>query len=183
VSAREDAERERAKRELAAADAAYAASDAAKVEACREAWSASDAAARVAVANAAEAGAAFFTASYDAYTKALDVAHAKFVIGMRAALALPAYLQYEAAYDAKIDDDEMTNEAVQAASSDAAEGGLSGEEYSELFDKVSSAYREQEFEKRPQQSEADGVAVREWVAAMEAWVALSDAEKRIDEGT
>jgi hypothetical protein len=168
--------RDKARREIAAADAAY------KVEELHEAWSVADAAARVAVANAAEAGAAFFTASYAAYAKAMDVAHAQFVIGMRASLALPAYLQYEAAYDAKIDYDEMTNEAVQASASDAAEGGLSGEEYSELFDKVSSAYREQEMEKRPQLSEADGAAVGEWVAAMEAWVALSDAEKRIDEG-
>lgn len=177
-----DDERERAKRELAAADAAYAASDAAKVEACCEAWSAADAAARVAVANAAEAGAAFFTASYAAYTKALGVANAKFVIGMRAALALPAYLQYEAARDAKIDYDEITNEASQSAASDAAQGGLSGDEYVELFDKVFSAYRDQEMSKKLQYSEAELAESGEFEAAQNKWSALLDAERRIEKG-
>ena len=178
----DERDRERAKRELAAADAAYAASDAAKVEACCEAWSAADAAARVAVANAAEAGAAFFTASYAAYTKALDVANAKFVIGMRAALALPAYLQYEAARDARIDHDEITNEAVQAAASDAAQGGLSGDEYVELFDKVFSAYREQEMSKKLQYSEAELAESDAFRDAQDKWSALRDAERRIEKG-
>ena len=177
MSAREEAERE-----LSEADAAYLASDAANVEACREAWLVADAAARVAVANAAEAGAAFFTASYAAYGKALEVAQARFVIGMRAALALPAYLQYEAAQDARIDHDELVGEAVQAASSDAAEGGLGGDEYAELFDEVSSAYRDQEVPKRIERSDSEHAASREFFAMQEAWAVLREAEQRIDEG-
>jgi len=166
VSGLEDAERE-----LAAADAAY-------VEALGRASATADAAARVAVTEAAEAEAVYFEASYAAYKKSFDMAADKFVADIKQAVAFPSYLVFEAAEEAYVDHHEATRGALELVKKGLTGEGGGHTDYNEIFRVVLNAHHRAE----APLTDADKTREESLSAAEETWMVLRDAERRIEKG-
>ena len=164
-------ERERAKRELAAADAAY-------VEALGRASATADAAARVAVTAAAEAEAVYFAASYAAYKKSFDMAADKFVADIKRAVTFPSYLVFESAEEAYVDHYEATRGALELVKEGLAGDGGGHTDYNEIFRVVLNAHHRAE----APLTDIDNTREDQLRAAEEVWMALRDAERRIEKG-